>query len=79
MATLRCTFLGLEAFRNSLGEGHLLQCLSQLGSYEEGLEKVMGFLGERASSSSLGLGGLMDLAIAMVNDNDAIKQNTKCL
>ena len=34
MATSMFTFLGLEAFGNSLGEGHLLECLSQLGSNE---------------------------------------------
>ncbi len=31
-ATSTFRFLGLEAFRYSLGEGHLLECLSQLGS-----------------------------------------------
>ena len=33
-ATSTFTFLGFEAFGNSLGEGHLLECLSQLGSKE---------------------------------------------
>ena len=34
MATSTFTFLWLEAFVNSFGEGHLLECLSHLGSDE---------------------------------------------
>ena len=64
--TFTFTFLGLEAFRNSLGEGHLVECLSQLGSNLRSLKKLWVPLEKGASSSSLGIGGLVDLAIVVV-------------